>query len=171
LDPEALGVSSNQIRLPQDYNSSYYNNNNNNNRLEHSGNVGGLIGSLRLDPSSPIPLAQTPQSQMLFRILIVMGQGYKRILYFESAKERDSWFKKLTKAQGSESKRVTDHYIINDSLIGEGSFGKVYTGMSLRTGREVAIKKIDISEMCKGELEFQVEELAINQVAYSDYVG
>ena len=56
-------------------------------------------------------------------------------------------------------------------LLGEGSFGKVYQGICIKTGKEVAIKQIDTRDMCKSELEYQVEELAIVQVAFSEYVA
>jgi len=43
---------------------------------------------------------------------------------------------------------ILDEYELGE-VLGEGGFGKVILGKSLKTGKKVAIKFMDISEQCK----------------------
>lgn len=54
-----------------------------------------------------------------------------------------------------ELRDVTDNFG-NNTLIGEGSYGRVYRGV-LRNGQDVALKKLDSSKQSDQELLAQVE--------------
>jgi len=54
--------------------------------------------------------------------------------------------------------------------LGEGSFGKVFSGICKLSCKKVAIKQINKENMCKTELEYQMLETAIIRACESQFV-
>ena len=68
--------------------------------------------------------------KVFFKIDIQLSLGQKRILYFDKAAERRKWSLAFRSALEDEGRRISDHYDYGETLLGEGSFGKVYKGIN-----------------------------------------
>lgn len=108
---------------------------------------------------------------MFFKIDIQLSFHQKRILYFENGTERERWGCALRSALGEDGRRIADHYQYGDILLGQGSFGKVYKGVSKVSQQDVAIKVLNKKGLTLEDLEYQMNELGILKACHSRYVG
>ncbi len=93
-------------------------------------------------------------NKVFFKIDIQLSLGQKRILYFDSASERERWSRAIRNAQGDEGRKISEIYQFGDNLLGEGSFGKVYKGVNKVTRFEVAIKVLNKKGLTLEDLEY-----------------
>ena len=62
-------------------------------------------------------------------------------------------------ASAAPGKSITDDYDIDDKMLGEGAFAKVFRGRSKTTGKEVAIKVVNKSKQSASSIRHELEVL------------
>ena len=101
------------------------------------------------------------EAKLSFRLVLFLSEHSKRVIYFDSQQELESWYRVIIEAQGKQTRKLKDYYRIKNHILGEGSFGKVYEGSCKMSGRKVAIKTLNKRGMDAQDLEYQMTEFGI----------
>jgi serine/threonine protein kinase len=78
------------------------------------------------------------------------------------------WMKRLNTA--AKIRRVSDDYDISDTLLGQGSYGKVLKGKNKATGESVAIKQVNKKGLQSEEIVLQMNEIDILRASSHPHV-
>ena len=97
----------------------------------------------------------------LYPIKLVFPHKY-RMYYFLEKEERVGWLKALRGAAGYRA--VADFYNVSKKILGKGKFGIVKLATHIKTGKEVAIKMVNKTQMTPEDLELQRNEIEILKV-------
>jgi len=98
-----------------------------------------ILAQMKDAQSLPAPYEDI-EGQRYWRIELKLSQIYKRVFFLKSKEERDVWLTRLN--QAGRTRQIYDEYELTDTVLGQGSYGRVMKGRHKVTGEVVAIKQV-----------------------------
>lgn len=58
------------------------------------------------------------EAKLSFRLVLFLSEHSKRVIYFDSQQELESWYRVIIEAQGKQTRKLKDYYRIKNHILG-----------------------------------------------------